>query len=107
MAKAPVGEDKREGAYRGIYLGGDENLTSLKWLQDNITINHGALGRLYPLKTWTEPNPNGAMKEGDTPSCFFFMDNGLNIPEKPMLGGWGGRFELNTDGYYSDAKIQS
>lgn len=103
QAKAPEGVDKREGAYRGVYLGGDESLTSLDWLKENILENHGPLGKLYPTKTWTAPNPYGVMKEGDTPSWFFFLENGLNIQEKPDLGGWGGRFEKNTAGFYTDA----
>jgi hypothetical protein len=103
LAKAPEGADKREGAYRGVYLGGDEHLTSLEWLKQYVIQNHGALGPLYPLKTWTAPNPHGVMKEGDTPSWFFFLNNGLNIPTQPELGGWGGRFILNERGYYSDA----
>lgn len=103
QAKAPEGVDKREGAYRGIYLGGDESLTSMAWLKENVLENHGPLGKLYPTKTWTDPNPHGVMKEGDTPSWFFFLENGLNIAEKPELGGWGGRFIKNGEGVYSDA----
>lgn len=103
LAKAPEGVDKREGAYRGVYLGGNENLTSMAWLKENVLENHGPLGKLYPTKTWTAPNPHGVMKEGDTPSWFFFLENGLNIPEQPELGGWGGRFLKNEAGVYSDA----
>lgn len=103
LARAPEGVDKREGAYRGIYLGGDESLTSMEWLKQNVLENHGPLGKLYPTKTWTEPNPHAAMKEGDTPSWFFFLENGLNIAEKPELGGWGGRFVKNEEGVYRDA----
>ena len=103
LAKAPDGVDKREGAYRGVYLGGDESLTSLAWLKENVLENHGPLGKLYPTKTWTAPNPHGVMKEGDTPSWFFFLKNGLNIAERPELGGWGGRFVRNEQGYFSDA----
>lgn len=103
LAKAPEGIDKREGAYRGVYLGGDESLTSLAWLKENALENHGPLGKLYPTKTWTAPNPHGVMKEGDTPSWFFFLKNGLNITERPELGGWGGRFIRNEQGYFSDA----
>lgn len=103
LAKAPGGVDKREGAYRGVYLGGDESLTSLAWLKENVLENHGPLGALYPTKTWTAPNPHGVMKEGDTPSWFYFLKNGLNIAERPELGGWGGRFIRNEDGYFSDA----
>lgn len=103
QAKAPDGVDKREGAYRGVYLGGDESLTSLSWLKENVLENHGPLGKLYPTKTWTAPNPHGVMKEGDTPSWFFFLENGLNIPEQPELGSWGGRFLKNEAGVYRDA----
>lgn len=104
LSKPPKGVDKREGAYRGIYLGGDESLTSLNWLRANVIENHGPLGELYPIKTWTAPNPHSAMKEGDTPSWFFFMNNGLSVPELPELGSWGGRFIKNTSGYFSDAQ---
>jgi hypothetical protein len=102
LAKAPDGVDKREGAYRGIYLGGDESLTSLEWLKANILEKHGPLGKLYPIKTWTAPNPHGVMKEGDTPSWFFFLKNGLNVAAQPELGGWGGRFLKNEVGIYRD-----
>lgn len=103
LTKAPEGVDKREGAYRGVYLGGEESLTSMEWLNENVLENHGPLGKLYPTKTWTAPNPHGVMKEGDTPSWFFFLQNGLSVPEHPELGGWGGRFIRNEQGYYSDA----
>ncbi|MDP2058564.1 MAG: DUF1593 domain-containing protein [Flavobacteriaceae bacterium] len=103
LSKAPEGIDKRESVYRGMYLGGDESLTSLAWLKENVLENHGPLGKLYPTKTWTAPNPHGVMKEGDTPSWFYFLKNGLNIAERPEMGGWGGRFIRNADGYFSDA----
>jgi hypothetical protein len=32
--------------------------------------------------------------EGDTPSWLSLLPNGLNIPEHPEYGGWGGRYEL-------------
>ncbi len=103
LAKAPDGKDKREGAYRGIYLGGDESLTSMAWIGQNVLENHGPLGKLYPIKTWTAPNPHGVMKEGDTPSWFFFLVNGLNVADHPEYGGWGGRFLKSGPGYYNDA----
>jgi hypothetical protein len=34
--------------------------------------------------------------EGDTPSFLGLVDNGLNAPERPDWGGWGGRYELYT-----------
>jgi hypothetical protein len=104
LSKSPKGVDKREGAYRGMYLGGDESLTSLDWLKENVIENHGPLGTLYPQKTWTDPNPYGAMKDGDTPSWFFFLKNGMHHPDHPEYGGWGGRYTKNERGYFSDAQ---
>jgi hypothetical protein len=104
LAKAPEGQDKREGAYRGMYLGGDEQLTSREWIDVHIRHDHGPLGALYPPETWTAPNPYGAMKEGDTPSWFYFLSNGLQDPEQPGWGGWGGRFKPVTGNFYRDDK---
>lgn len=105
LAKAPQGADKRDGVYRGMYLGGDESLTSTDWLQSHVTRNHGPLGALYPDHgLWTAPNPHGALKEGDTPSWFYFMQNGLSDARHPQWGGWGGRFEETQPGLFLDAK---
>jgi len=93
LNKAPEGEDRRKAVFRGMYLGGDESLTSLDWIRTHVQEGHGPLGALYPLKTWTAPNPHGVLKEGDTPSWFYFLPNGLGHPDHPQWGGWGGRFE--------------
>ena len=105
LAKAPQGVDKREGVYRGMYLGGDETLTSTDWLRTHVTQDHGPLGALYPDHgLWTAPNPYGALKEGDTPAWFYFLQNGLNDAGHPEWGGWGGRFEEAAPGLFRDAK---
>ena len=103
LGNAPEGRDKREAVYRGMYLGGDESLTSLAWLDTHVRTGHGPLGALYPPKTWTAPNPHAALKEGDTPSWFYCLPNGLQDPEHPEWGGWGGRFGHTTGGLYRDA----
>jgi hypothetical protein len=72
LSIAPPGRDKCEATFRGTYLGGDESLTSREWIEANMH-SKGPLGALYPMKTWTAPNPHGCMKEGDTPSWFFFL----------------------------------
>lgn len=46
---------------------------------------HGPLGALYPTNT-THPQ-----KEGDSLSFLYLVPNGLNVPERPGWGGWGGR----------------
>jgi len=101
LNKAPKGSDKRNAIFRGMYLTGDETWTSRDWIQANICSN-GPLGALYPLKTWTAPNPHGCMKEGDTPSWFFFLKRGGNDPNDPTQGGWGGRFERGEGGWFYD-----
>lgn len=49
---------------------------------------HGHLGREYPKFKWGV--------EGDTPSFLYVMPNGLNDPEHPGAGGWGGFFARGT-----------
>ena len=71
LSKAREGSDKREATFRGMYLTGDPSLTSRDWIDTNVR-NRGPLGALYPTRTWTAPNPHGCLKEGDTPSWFFF-----------------------------------
>ena len=36
LGKSADGRDKREAVYRGMYLGGDESLTSRAWIDENI-----------------------------------------------------------------------
>ncbi len=56
------------------------------WLAENIQQGHGGLGSSYPDVSWG--------MEGDTPSWLNLIPNGLNYPEHPEWGGWGGRYEL-------------
>ncbi|MGA1238414.1 MAG: DUF1593 domain-containing protein [Limisphaerales bacterium] len=102
LSSAPEGADRREAAFRGMYLDGDIHTTSCEWLTEHVLQNHGPLGALYPTRTWTAPNPHGALKEGDTPSWFYFLQNGLNLPENPAAGGWGGRYQKNPSGTFRD-----
>jgi hypothetical protein len=101
LANAPAGQDKRMGTFRGMYLTGDESLTSRAWIDQHV-LSRGPLGALYPTKTWTLPNPHGCMKEGDTPSWFFFLPPGGNSPLDPTKPGWGGQFARESDGWFRD-----
>lgn len=104
LAQASPGHDKRDGAYRGLYLGGDESLVSREWMEQHIRQNHGPLGALYPPRTWTAPNPYSAIKEGDTASWFYFLPCGFNDPNFPDWGSWGGRFNQAANGVWRDAR---
>jgi hypothetical protein len=42
------------------------------------------------------------MKEGDTPSWFFFLRLGGNDPADPSKPGWGGQYLQAPDGWYRD-----
>ncbi|MCL4201132.1 MAG: DUF1593 domain-containing protein [Pirellulaceae bacterium] len=101
LNKAPEGRDRREAVFRGMYLTGDLSLTSREWIEKNVR-STGPLGALYPVKTWTAPNPHACLKEGDTPSWFFFLPPGGNDPGDPSQPGWGGRFQREPDGWWRD-----
>ena len=103
LSRAASGRDKRESIFRGMYLTGDETLTSREWIEANVR-SRGPLGALYPTKTWTAPNPHACMKEGDTPSWFFFLPLGGNDPADPAKPGWGGQFMRQGDGWYLDVQ---
>ena len=67
--------------------GADSALVSNDWL-DQAVRRKGPLGAEYPRWQY--------LMEGDTPSFLGLIDNGLNAPERPDWGGWGGRYELYT-----------
>ncbi len=93
--------DKHVSCYRGMWKNGDRSLTTRQWVDTHVRHNHGALGALYPPKTWSPPED--AMKEGDTPSWFYFLEKGLNNPAEPTYGSWGGRFQPE-EGIFRDAQ---
>lgn len=70
------------------FPGSNKDVISTEWLARNIQEGHGPLGAVYPDVAY--------MMEGDTPSYLSLIPNGLNDPEHPNYGGWGGRYELYT-----------
>ena len=77
-----ISGDKFHGRFRGA----DFSLVSNETLDSNIRKNHGELGEQY---TWVK-----YLMEGDTPTFFYLIPNGLNDPENPNYGSWGGRYEF-------------
>jgi hypothetical protein len=73
-------------AINGFIKGINNEKISNSWLAENIQQHHGPLGAAYPDVSWG--------MEGDTPSWLSLILNGLNEPEHPDWGGWGGRYEL-------------
>ena len=73
-------------AINTVVEGIDNTTISNPWLAKHIQQGHGPLGSLYPDVAWGV--------EGDTPAYLSLIPNGLNAPEHPEWGGWGGRYEL-------------
>ncbi|MFP4058836.1 MAG: DUF1593 domain-containing protein [Candidatus Brocadiia bacterium] len=86
--------------FRGLWQGYDQDIVSPAWLEEHVRQGHGPLGPLYPPKAAGKDG----VKEGDTPSFFYLLPNGLGEPERPRWGGWGGRFRPSGRGAeYVDA----
>ncbi len=86
---ATPGDDYERSTWVGIvntHKGIDNTTVSNAWLAANIQQGHGPLGAAYPDIAWG--------MEGDTPSFLGLIPNGLNAPEHPDWGGWGGRYAL-------------
>src|SRR5688572_12174676 len=66
--------------------GSNTEIVSNDWLAKNIQQGHGPLGAAYPDVAYG--------MEGDTPAFLNLISNGLNNPEHPNFGGWGGRYEF-------------
>lgn len=66
--------------------GSNTEVVSNDWLAKNIQQGHGPLGAEYPDVAYG--------MEGDTPAFLNLIMNGLNAPEHPNIGGWGGRYEF-------------
>lgn len=69
-----------------VVKGIDNSTISNSWLAAHIQQGHGPLGAEYPDVAWG--------MEGDTPAFLSLIPNGLNEPEHPEWGSWGGRYEL-------------
>jgi hypothetical protein len=80
-------------AINQFFPGINNEVISNSWLAQNIQQDHGPLGAIYPDVAYG--------MEGDTPSWLLLVPNGLNDPEHPDLGGWGGRYELYQPEYSS------
>ena len=79
--------------------GPNSSLVTNEWLDEHIR-NVGELGKHYPYYDF--------IMEGDTPSFFPLIKNGLGDPEHPEWGNWGGRYKLidrsgKNSRVYSDA----
>lgn len=96
------GDDYESATWSAIntYVNGISNeKISNKWIAGNIQQGHGPLGAVYPDVAYG--------MEGDTPSFLSLIPNGLNEPEHPAMGGWGGRYELYLPDFANVKKGES
>ncbi|MCC5939175.1 MAG: DUF1593 domain-containing protein [Lunatimonas sp.] len=84
-------------AFRGMYMTGDTSMQDGDWVRGNIHGN-GPLSDRYQL----HGHGTNGMKEGDSPSFMGLLANGLNVPENPEWGGWGGRYRRLNQQLYID-----
>jgi hypothetical protein len=87
------------GAINSVIDGIDNETISNAWLARNIQQGHGPLGAAYPDVAYG--------MEGDTPSWLPLIPNGLNEPERPDFGGWGGRYEFSRPDFVSPVTVGS
>ncbi len=83
-------------AINSVVKGINNDEISNSWLEKNIQQGHGPLAAHYPDVAYG--------MEGDTPSWLSLIPNGLNEPEHPEWGGWGGRYELCKPDFSKEKK---
>ncbi len=83
-------------AINSVVKGINNDEISNDWMAKNIQQEHGPLGAAYPDVAYG--------MEGDTPSWLSLIPNGLNEPEHPEWGGWGGRYELYKPDFANEKK---
>ena len=96
------GDDYSTATWNAIsnYIPGIDNTSiSNSWIAQHIQQDHGPLGTAYPDVAWGV--------EGDTPSFLSLIPNGLNNPEHPNWGGWGGRYEKRKPDFSTQKKGSS
>ncbi|WP_375583296.1 DUF1593 domain-containing protein [Cyclobacterium xiamenense] len=84
--------------FRGMYMTGDQSMQDGDWVRANIHGN-GPLSERYQL----HGHGTNGMKEGDSPSFMGLLANGLNVPDRPEWGGWGGRYRRLRGNLFIDA----
>jgi hypothetical protein len=70
--------------FHGRFAGGNFEIVDNPWLDEHIR-SKGPLGAEYPHMEF--------LMEGDTPSFMHLIHTGMENPERPDFGNWGGRYE--------------
>ncbi|MBD0366453.1 MAG: DUF1593 domain-containing protein [Flavisolibacter sp.] len=81
------------------FPGSNKEVPSNEWLAEHIQQGHGPLGAAYPDVAYG--------MEGDSPTFLYLIPNGLNEPEHPDYGGWGGRYTFYTPKLQKDTLMRA
>lgn len=93
-------------SFFGLHQRGDRSTLKRAWIDEHIR-GHGPLGTVgpdvtndditqHPIYPYVKPPASDAtyaMKEGDTPSFFGLLANGLSYPDDPRADDWSGQYE--------------
>jgi len=63
-----------------------------EWLKEHVQTGHGALGELYPDRSFRADGKLSFMEGGGTIPWLGLMNKGLFDINQPSWGGWSGRF---------------
>ena len=80
--------------YSSFFCDGGSNCNA-DWVEENLRTGHGPLGAVYPP---AGSQVHGVM-EGDSPTFMHLVsaNRGINDPENPAEGGWGGQYRRDGD----------
>ncbi len=87
--------------FHGRFAGGNFEIVDNPWLDEHIR-NKGPLGNEYPHMEF--------LMEGDSPSFMHLIHTGLENPERPDYGNWGGRYEYyqpRTEKWFSEPETRA
>ncbi len=74
----------------GDEQGGNADIFTPGWIQENIKKEGHPLGDVYPKR-------GSAWSEGQSPTFLYFVNTALSFPDSIAWGGWGGRFKRTKD----------
>ncbi|GAA0880389.1 DUF1593 domain-containing protein [Algoriphagus jejuensis] len=86
--------------FHGRFAGGNFEIVDNPWLDEHIR-SKGPLGAEYPHMEF--------LMEGDSPSFMHLIHTGMENPERPDYGNWGGRYEFyqpRTESWFSEPETR-
>ncbi|RKL69388.1 hypothetical protein CR203_01905 [Salipaludibacillus neizhouensis] len=99
-----------QGDWNNEHIKGHGKLLDMYALMGDGNIIEGELpeeqrGSEEYLENNPQYNRYDFISEGDSPSFFYLIDNGLRSLENPSYGGWGGRFGAERDKLFKNTVL--